>query len=108
MPLINEYNLARKVDEIILSIRPIQGKVADYALEHNQWPPSLESIKINPAIKLPLDSHYEVKNGVISVYLDNKPQLQGQIVFTPSRGGNSVTWTCDGSSLPEEYRSDDC
>ena len=108
IPLINNYIIAKKVDNIILSTMHIQTKVSDYALEHNKWPLDLKSMTIKPSIKLPLDSHYEVKNGVIYVDLDHKPQLQGQIIFTPIRVGNGVTWVCDDSSIPEEYRSDDC
>mgnify|MGYP004003986319 CR=1 FL=1 len=108
IPLINNYIIAKKVDNIILSTMHIQTNVSDYALKHNKWPLNLKSMMIKTNIKLPLDSHYEVKNGVIYVYLDYKPQLQGELIFTPSRVGKTVTWVCDDSLIPEEYQSDDC
>jgi type II secretory pathway pseudopilin PulG len=92
IPLINNYNIAKKVDNIILSTMHIQTKVSNYALEHNKWPLNLKSMTIKPSIKLPLDSHYEVKSGVIYVYLDYKPQLQGELIFTPSRVEKSITF----------------
>lgn len=78
----------------------IKTKVSDYALEHNKWPLDLKSMTIESDIKLLLDNHYEVKNGVIFI--------QGQLILMPSRVGKIVTWVCNDSSIAEEYRFDDC
>jgi len=108
LPLINKYRIAKNVEQIIQSTEAIKSQVSDHALAHGKWPLDLKSMKIAAEIELSSGSHYEIKNGVLYVYLDDEPQLQGQLIFTPSRLSNGISWVCDDSSIPSEYQSDEC
>ena len=111
IPAYQDYVTRTKVSEGLSVAAGAKTSVTETVLSTGAWPTSnggaglatAESISGND-----VDSVSVGANGVITVTYSAANIAGSTIVLTPTTSGGSVTWTCRGGDLRDNYRPANC
>jgi Tfp pilus assembly protein PilE len=112
LPAYQDYTIKAKVNEGIIELDDVSQTVGDFIIRTNFFP----SNKIDVGLKnlSPKTEHLAsidiIEGGqIVGTYkplvLDSEPHT---IIFTPTKEGNAINWSCRGGSLPDQYRPTRC
>ena len=112
IPAYQDYTVRAKVTEGMNLASTAKTSVSETFISNGQWPSS------NGAAGLPASNSISGNNvasvnvsgsGIVTITYTNDVNIAGStIVMTPSSTGGSVTWTCTGGDVADNYRPANC
>ena len=107
-PAYSDYKIRAKLIEGHVVADSLRREVESYEAVNSQWPSSIDDIGQTNKILPDSVKSVEIDNGVIFIVPNDDLNLEGAIIYSPSKSGDEIIWDCKESTIKSKYLPQDC
>ncbi|HSC68092.1 MAG TPA: NINE protein [Cellvibrio sp.] len=111
LPAYQEYTVRAKVHAAMPLIEQSRQKVTEVIKQKDFYPSENLLAGLPETISNDMVTSIELGEGARLTVTFNAPSLRdgkNTIIWTPTRQGNEVSWTCTAGTMPDNYRTPEC